>query len=471
MPKESLQAINKALAAQDTTNYRAQNKTVFSQLNKACIVIDDDPTGNQTVYGIPLLTSWSMNVFVEEFIEGTPVFFVLTNSRSLPANEVALIYKTIAANILKAAKVTKREFTIISRSDSTLRGHFPLEPQTLQFNLHLEDAITVFLPVMFEGNRVTVQDTHYIANGDVLTPVNETPFAQDHTFAYTSANLKDYIQEKSNNTIKASDIFSFTLQQIRRLGVGILSEIINEIPDKSYCIFNSLNYNDLDKVCQVLLMAEKLGKRIIYRTSSSFVPSYIGLEPKPLLEAKDVLKQNTNGGLTIVGSYVKKSSEQLQKALELFTANTIVEVDVEKVIAANYKAYIEALAATIDSNLQQGKHTIVYTSRKLITGQTKAATIDIASKISTALVDIVKHITMKPSYLIAKGGITSHDLAHKGLQMKRSVVMGQIAPGVPLWQMGRETKFPRLPYIVFPGNVGDTNTLKQIINQLNQKPS
>ena len=467
MPKENLKHIQKLLAAEDTTNYRLENNRLFKKSNKTCIVIDDDPTGNQTVYDVPLLTSWSMGVFVEEFIEGTPVFFILTNSRSLSAEETAKIYTTISENILKAAKVTKREYVIISRSDSTLRGHFPLEPKTLRQYLKMKTAITVFIPVMFEGKRVTVNNTHYIADGGTLTPVNETPFSKDHSFAYSNANLKAYIEEKSSGGVKANEVFSFSLQQIRSLDVRVLAENILEIPPESYCVFDSLNYSDLDKICQALLLAEQSGKQILYRTSSSFIPSYIGLAPKPLLKPEHVTATDANGGLTIVGSYVKKSSQQLHKALEIFAEGTIIEVDVERIRAKDYRNYISALAIQIDANLQSRKNCIVYTSRKLVTGVSAKDTLDIASKISAALVDIVRSITVRPKYIIAKGGITSHDLAIKGLRMKRSSVLGQLEPGVPLWKMGMETKFPKLPYIVFPGNVGDVNTLKTIITKLN----
>lgn len=464
----SLKHILKHLPKEDYHDYRSENRALFSGLNKACIVVDDDPTGNQTVYGIPLITDWNMEVFVEEFIEGTPVFYVLTNSRSLTPEATAKIYKEIAENILKASKVTKRDFTVISRSDSTLRGHFPLEPETLQTNLKLDEAITVFLPVMFEGNRVTADDVHYIKNGDELTPVNETPFAQDHSFRYTEGDLKAYIEEKSNGKIKSDEVFSFSLEDIRNLDTNVLAENILEIPPQSYCVFNSLNYADLDKVAHALLQAEKSGKQIVYRTSSSFVPSYIGLEPRGLLTTDEIFHSNTeNGGLTVVGSYVKKSSEQLHNALSLFQTEQIVEVDVAQVLSENLEIYISELILKIDTSISKGNDVIVYTSRKLVTGSDSNTTVNMASRISNALVDLVKGITQKPKYIIAKGGITSHDLATKGLGMKRSKVLGQVQAGIPLWEMGEDTKFSKLPYIVFPGNVGDETTLKTIITKLN----
>lgn len=463
----SLKHITHGFPNVDTNDYRTKNKALFSSLNKILVIVDDDPTGNQTVYDIPLLSSWSIDAFVKEFIEDTPVFYVLTNSRSLTPEVSFKVFKEIAENLLKASGLTQKEFTVLSRSDSTLRGHFPLEPETLQQYLNLNDAITVFIPVMFEGNRVTLNSNHYIQEEDVLTPVNETPFAKDHSFAYSKGNLKEYIEEKTNGSVKSLEVFSFSIEEIRSLDVEVLAENILEIPAKSYCVFDSLNYDDLDKVTSALLLAETQGKKIIYRTSSSFVPSYIGLKPKGLLLPERILnKSNNNGGLTIVGSYVKKSSEQLANALSLFQESQVVEVDVSKVLTADSNMYITSLISDIDDSIANGLDVIVFTSRKLITGSDTNATVDIASKISEALVNIVKGIRPRPKYLMAKGGITSHDLATKGLGMKRSKVLGQIQPGIPLWKMGEETRFPGLPYIVFPGNVGDNYTLQTIITKL-----
>ncbi len=455
------------LPREDTTNYRAINNTLFKNNGKVCIVIDDDPTGNQTVYNIPLLTTWNLEVFISEFINKTPVFFILTNSRSLSNLETEKIYQQISKNIEKASQLTKQDYTIVSRSDSTLRGHFPLEPITIKLGAKLDDAITVFIPVMFEGGRVTVNDNHYVSDSENLIPVNEMPFANDHSFGYSKSDLKEYIEEKTKGEIEASCVYSFSIDKIRLEDVETLAKQIVSIPSNTYCIFNSLNYLDLDKVATALLLAEKVGKKIIYRTSSSFVPSYIGLKPKGLLEPKELISEElVNGGLTIVGSYVKKSSEQLQNVLSLYSEETIVEVDVSLIIQDNSQEYINSLVKTIDKNISKGKDVIVFTSRKLLTGPNSNSNIKMASTISQALVYLVNNINTRPRYLIAKGGITSHDLAIKGLGMIRSKVLGQLLPGIPVWEMGEETRFLKLPYVVFPGNVGNEDSLKIIIQKL-----
>jgi len=449
--------ITNTIPVSDTTNYRSKNKILFQQLDRTCIIIDDDPTGNQTVYDIPLLTEWDENTIINEFKKKTPVFFLLTNSRSLTSEKVYLIYKEITENIVKAATVTKRNYTIISRSDSTLRGHFPIEIDSIKEAGNFTNTITFFIPVMFEGGRVTINDTHYILDQETLIPVNKTPFAKDHTFGYSEANLKEWLREKTEGKINPTMVYSFSLGHIRTMNTAILSEQITTIPTDSYSIVNAINYNDLDKVANALLLAEQSGKKILYRTSSSFIPSYIGIAPKKLIDPKDLINTDTKtGGLLVVGSYVPKSSTQLSYILKRFPEkNTIATT-----------SYITSIIAKTDDILAQGDDIIIYTSRKLITGATTTENAQIAAKVSEALIALINGISVRPKYIVSKGGITSHDLATKGLKMKRSTVLGQIIPGVPVWEMGNTTKFPKLPYIVFPGNVGDEKSLFTITQKL-----
>ncbi len=462
----SLENISKQLPIEDTSDYRSLNKILFKKSNKTGVIIDDDPTGNQTVYDIPLLTQWDLDTIKNEFKKETPVFFLLTNSRSLTKEKSTEIYQQITKNILEASKITKHNFTIISRSDSTLRGHFS-EIETIKQFEYFDDAITVFIPVMFEGGRLTLNDIHYINEHEQLTPVNKTTFSNDHTFAYSHANLKSYIEEKTQGRFQAADVFSLDIESIRLLDIKKLSDLISSIASGKFCIVNALNYNDLDKVAHALLLAEKAGKQILYRTSSSFVPSYIGLEHKPLLTAENILdSKSKNGGLIIVGSYVPKSSSQLQYVIENITKKELIELDVEIVLSTKAKIYIASIISKIDSTIESGKDVIVYTSRKLITGNDMDSNLKIASRVSQALVSLVNGIIIRPKYILAKGGITSHDLAIKGLNMQRSKVIGQILSGVPIWEMGAETKFPKLLYIVFPGNVGNEKSLSKIIQKL-----
>src|SRR5262249_54929744 len=114
--------------------------------------------------------------------------------------------------------------------------------------------------------------------------------------------------------------------------------------------------------------------------------------------------------------------------------------------------------------LLAGHDVVVFTSRQVRTGPDAQASLAIFHSVSAGLIAIVEQLSVRPRYLLAKGGITSHDLAAKGLRVKRAVGLGQVAPGVSVWRCGAESRFPGLAYIVFPGNVGSRESLADIVH-------
>ena len=75
-------------------------------------------------------------------------------------------------------------------------------------------------------------------------------------------------------------------------------------------------------------------------------------------------------------------------------------------------------------------------------------------------------ILEEPAFIIAKGGITSSDVGTKALKVKKANVLGQICPGIPVWETDDGSKFPHMAYVIFPGNVGDADTLKTAVEKL-----
>ncbi|GAA3316813.1 hypothetical protein GCM10020331_013930 [Ectobacillus funiculus] len=174
----------------------------LKNLNKKIIVLDDDPTGVQTVHGISVYTDWSLDSIEKKgFQEENSMFFILTNSRGFTAAETTKAHQEIAANIVEAAKRSNREFTIISRGDSTLRGHYPLETQvlkeTVEANSDMKFDGEVILPFFKEGGRFTIDNIHYVQYDEYLVPAGETEFAKDRTFGYTKSHLGEWTEEKN----------------------------------------------------------------------------------------------------------------------------------------------------------------------------------------------------------------------------------------------------------------------------------
>ncbi|MFK7933134.1 MAG: four-carbon acid sugar kinase family protein, partial [Saprospiraceae bacterium] len=428
------------------------------------IVLDDDPTGTQTVYDLPVLTNWDVATLVEEFQLGSPIFYILTNSRSLTKAEATQLATEIGKNIKAAAKQTGTKFWMISRSDSTLRGHYPSEVDALEIGLAQETSTQFFIPAFFEGGRFTINNFHYVQQADKLIPAAQTPYAKDKVFGFQHSNLVDWIQEKSNHNIERSRIQSISLDDLRTQSSADLIAQLNQLTKDTICIVNAASYNDLYHFALAVLQSEV---QPIFRTAASFVRAIAGLAEKPLLTGSSIKNSNQNGGLIIVGSYVPTSTLQLQHLLNQRTDLVPIEIKVEELLTNNnHTKSIADYTEAIDLFLKNGKTVVLYTSRDLVAANTNKENLNIGNKISRYLTQIVAHLKTRPAYLLTKGGITSSDIATKSVGVKRALVKGQILKGVPVLALGAETKFPDSYQIIFPGNVGIESSLTEVVDKL-----
>jgi uncharacterized protein YgbK (DUF1537 family) len=430
------------------------------------VVLDDDPTGTQSVHGLPVLTEWSVESLVDE-LKRSPVFYVLTNSRALTEDAAVVLARQIGANLTEAGRISGCSFAVGSRSDSTLRGHFPAEVDAMAKIIAggAADAFAgyVIAPYFAEGGRFTVGDVHYVQQGDTLQPATNTEFAQDRVFGYSHSALPEWVEEKTKGRVKAADVVSITLEDLRRGGPSVVADKLMAMPAGGAAIVNSTDDRDQEVFVMGLLDAEEAGRRFLYRTAASFVRVRGGISKKPLLALEETRSEGTQGGLVVVGSYVAKSSDQLQHALK--TPGVVgVELSVDALLTAG--SGNEELARAQDEirrRLEAGEDVILYTSRTLRTGATDEENLAIGRTVSAALCDIVSSLSARPRFLIAKGGITSSDVATRGLGVRRAMVLGQLLAGIPVWELGDESKFPGMPYVVFPGNVGQPESLAEAI--------
>lgn len=179
--------------------------------------------------------------------------------------------------------------------------------------------------------------------------------------------------------------------------------------------------------------------------------SRAGLEPKGLLTAAQLRTPGSGklGGLIVVGSYVPKTSLQLTSLLEGSNIMPMV-LSVKEVIDASrldeeesLAGIVDATAAKVDAAILRGQNVVLYTTREFLPGTTLLD----AAAVSDTLTAIVREVRTKPAFLVAKGGITSHDVASKSLNITTARVIGQILPGVPVWTV-RQLNCIRLHCIV-----------------------
>lgn len=430
------------------------------------VVLDDDPTGTQTVHDIAILTEWTPELLARELVADAPAFYILTNSRSLGAAEAEALTRTIAQNLAQASQQTGQDFVVVSRSDSTLRGHFPVELEALEAGLDQRFDAWLLIPFFLEGGRFTIDDVHFVAEGDQLVPAGETPFARDAAFGYRASNLREWIAEKTAGRVPAASVHSISLEDIRQGGPNAVAHKLLPLRDGALCVVNAATMRDMQVFACGLLQAEAAGKRFLYRTAASFVQARAGLEARPLLSAADLNLLSSGGGLVIVGSYVPKTTRQVEALLKRGKV-TPVEVDCAALLdEARRAVQIQAVARWADAALRRAEDVLIYTSRTLIDADDAETSLNIGQRISSGLIAILGQIQTRPRYLVAKGGITSSDVATQGLRVRRALVRGQLLPGVPVWQLGDESRYPGLPYIVFPGNVGADDALANVVQTL-----
>jgi uncharacterized protein YgbK (DUF1537 family) len=449
---------------------RIQDKIKVS--DRKVVVLDDDPTGTQTVNNVLVLTEWSVEALQYALARGEAVFYILTNTRSYPAEQAVAMNREITENLAAAAQRLNRDFDVVSRSDSTLRGHYPREVQALRSALENRLGITydgeIIAPFFFEGGRFTAHDIHWVQEGDWLIPAAQTEYAQDPIFGYRHSNLRRWVEEKTDGQVAADSVVSVTLDLIRAEGPSAVAAILGAVTGGRSVIVNAVTYSDMEAFVLGLLEAEEEGKRFLFRTAASFVKVRGGIEDRGLLTSRELFPQGAPtdvGGLIVVGSHVQRSTEQLQIARKLDKLISL-ELSVPSILNSQTRqTEINSVSSQAEKALLAGHDVMAFTSRRLVTGTSDEENVQIGRQVSDALVEVVGKLGVKPRFVVAKGGITSSDIGTKALNVTRAMVPGQILPGIPVWLLG-EDRFPGIPFVIFPGNVGEPDSLAQVITTL-----
>lgn len=430
------------------------------------VVLDDDPTGVQTVHDISVYTDGSIESIRAGFAETNKVFYILTNSRGMTVAETTQLHRTIGSNITTVARETGKDYIIMSRSDSTLRGHYPLEPRLLKEAMEANGRRVdgeILCPFFKEGGRFTIDNIHYVQQGNELVPAAETEFAGDKTFGYRHSAIPEYIEEKTGGVYKSESVTCISLDSLRAMDIDSVERQLLGVTDFNKVCVNAVDYCDIKVFAIALYRAMAKGKTFLLRTAAGLVKVMGGIPDIPLLTRRDMITCETeNGGVVVVGSHTQKTTEQLKHLLELdcvvpveFNSNTVLVGD------EAFYAEVDRCVAQEEEIIRSGKTAVCFTCRKLLTleNDTRECALLRSIKISDGVQRLVGQLSVRPAFVIAKGGITSSDVGTKALGVRRANVMGQIRPGIPVWQTGEESRFPATPYVIFPGNTGSETDL------------
>lgn len=450
---------------------------VAASSTRTLVVLDDDPTGTQSVADIPVVTDWSVEDLQWALSTGAPALYVMTNSRSLDPADARRVNTEVVTHALAAASRVGRDIAFVSRSDSTLRGHYPLEPDTICDLLERSgtrvDGI-VLSPAFSDAGRITVHGTHYAGSReDGFVPVGQTEFAADKTFGYTASALPSWVEEKTAGRVGADDVVVIDLVTLRTDEDAVVAAL-RGARDRTPITVDCVEENDLLLLARALHRAEEAGSTFVYRVGPPFVRARIGQVPHAPLTTEEARPadfapvSDAAGGLVVVGSHVGLTGRQVD-ALRAATSTPEIVLDVPTVLDPQARdAHVRDVAERAAAALASG-NVVVRRGGAFVAGRDAEESLDFARRVSAAVVEVVRRIVEArcPRFVIAKGGITSSDVASRGLGIDRAVVRGPMLPGiVSLWEP-QDGPAAGVPYIVFAGNVGDDDSLARVVDILN----
>lgn len=430
------------------------------------VVLDDDPTGCQTVHDVPVWFDWDEATLRTALTGPHRLSYILTNIRSTSAVEAEARHQEVAVRLRALAAEFGIRVHVISRSDSTLRGHFPADLRPF-WSIHPQANVPsaiLLIPAFLEGGRYTFHGTHYVVQEDTCVPASDTEFARDPAFGFSTAYLPNWVAEKWPDLPGEVQVLSI---ETIRTGVDAVIQVLREAENLQVIAVDALDYRDLEVLSLACLELQREGQEFLFRTGASFVRAYGGIPEQGLLKAENLVPLSPTGGLVLVGSYVGKTTTQLQRLLEGGTL-TAVELAVDRIVAGDASREVAQAIEEVSKALAAGQDVVCYTSRQLWQSTSAEESLRVGRAVADAVNAVVAGLTIRPAFLVAKGGITSHEVAQIGLSVRETWVLGQIASGVPVWELRSESKWPNLPYVVFPGNVGTTETLATVVEELSR---
>ncbi|HYH93634.1 MAG TPA: four-carbon acid sugar kinase family protein, partial [Candidatus Saccharimonadales bacterium] len=391
---------------------------------------------------------------------GAGLVFVLTNSRSLSEHAAVALTRRLVRRVVRASRRTGRAVTFVSRSDSTLRGHFPAEVDALAEAMGAPMAPTLLMPYFGDGGRITLDGVHYLVRDGDPVPVARTEYARDPAFAYDTSELARWVADRAGASRATVPI---PLALIRSGGPDAVADVLRRLPDRAIAIADAADDRDAEVVAAAMVDVERDGRAILARTAAGYVRARAGQARRPDLTAGEIPGRR-GLGLVVVGSHVPMTTVQLERLLadppiEL----ALVEVPADAADGSVPERERRRARSAIDRAVAAGITPVVVTPRRVAPPAADDPDgVHRARRFARSLARLVTDPPGPPAWVVAKGGITSSDVATRVLGGRSAMVVGQLLPGVSLWLVHREGR-GRIPLVVFPGNVGGPEDLRRAV--------
>jgi uncharacterized protein YgbK (DUF1537 family) len=411
-------------------------------------ILDDDPTGVQTLSGARVILDWA-EPRVEDALASARAVHLLTNSRAYPPDEAAAIVRSAAAAVLSTAPNT----SLVLRGDSTLRGH------VLEEYLAVRDAKgtesfppLVLAPALPSAGRVTVGGVQYLDRDGRRVPVHETEYATDPAFAYASSRLLDWAEQRTGGLFKSALGIEVTLEALHRGGPDAVVAALRqaaESPVPCAVALDAETGDDVEAVAAGLQRATAAGVESVVRCGPAVAGALGGVTA--MRAASLPVAQQL---LLVCGSYVSQSVRQLERVTARFPAS-LVAVDPQRL---GRGADGTQIAAQLEERLDASRLAVL-----AVWGPPPSGSSDLAAgrRIAEGLASVVAAVQRRDALVVLKGGVTSAVVLRHGLGATEADIVGPVLPGVALWTIIDPVT---RPVLVVPGNVGGDGLLVQIVD-------
>ena len=408
------------------------------------VVLDDDPTGTQSASGVEVLLTVDPDG-IREALRAADSVYVQTNSRAIDEEAAIALVREVRDAARAAAAALGEEVQFVLRGDSTLRGHVFAE--TEQFVG--DGAVIVFCPAFPAGGRTTVDGVHLVRVGDDTLPAHETEYADDPVFPFSSGVLADYVAEKSRRPF-----VGVSLDDVR---AGRVAAALLAAPDGAVVVPDAETDADIAAIARGIVAARAGGRPVVVRSAAPLAAQLAGVVSDGLLPAPLVAEPVPT--LVACGSHTAGATAQLEQLETRYGPAVVIPTDDA---FADPDAAGHAAADAARQRLAETGLALLSTERRR---RAEHNTLEHGELVMRALTVAVRALMPEVQAVVAKGGITSAELARTGVGATRAHVRGQVLPGVSVWDLVSAEGEDRL-YVVVPGNVGGPSTLVDVVAAL-----
>ncbi|MEU2614809.1 four-carbon acid sugar kinase family protein [Micromonospora sp. NPDC007271] len=411
------------------------------------VVLDDDPTGTQSASGVRVLLRWDADLLTSTLREVDAVY-LQTNSRAVDQATAVARSRRIRAEVEAASTALGGPVQVVLRGDSTLRGHVFAETDVFT----TDDSPVLFVPAFPAGGRTTVGGVHYVRTAAGPVPAHETEYAADPVFPFRHSDLAGYVRD-----LGWREAFPVPLEEIRSSQGDAVAAALLAAPGRGVVIPDAETDEDIDLIHRGLRAAQLRGRPVVVRSAAPLAARCAGAASRGLLSPP--LAEERGPVLVVCGSHTSGATAQLAE-LERRHRLARLTIDTEAALSDSTAAGLAVVPGARTALASDG--IVVVSSERIRRAQHH--TLAHGEAVMAALTTAVRALADDVRVVVAKGGITSAEVASTGLGAASATVRGQVLPGVSVWDLHVDSG--ATTYVVVPGNVGEPGALVDVVDRV-----